>query len=297
MRWEMKMQLSPDPRMCAAQMIDSSSTNVHYHGTHSSPTCHQEESIHTYINSGEAFTYDLEIPRDETPGLFWYHPHVHGMTEAAVQGGASGAIIIEGIEKFQPLVAGLPARVLILRDQLRPDNPLPGELVPSWDLSLNFIPIQYPSYTRAVIPLKQLKKQLWRVVNAGADTIQNLQLQYDQVPQSVQIVALDGVPISSEKPLIQSEILLPPASRAEFIITGPSENIKSARLVTLKVETGPGGDSDPTRPIASLVADPKAAEPSLKIPQISGAVAQPSEKIRELLSATVTTTRKSFFRR
>ena len=52
--------------------------------------------IHTLINSGHTFNYSLKFPTSEPPGLYWYHPHVHGIAEAAVQGGASGAIIVEG---------------------------------------------------------------------------------------------------------------------------------------------------------------------------------------------------------
>ena len=44
-------------------------------------------------------------------------------------GGASGALIIEGIERADPAVAGLPERVLVIRDQdlLNPDAP-PAEI-------------------------------------------------------------------------------------------------------------------------------------------------------------------------
>ena len=31
-------------------------------------------------------------------GLYWYHPHIHGISEPAVQGGATGAIIVDGLE-------------------------------------------------------------------------------------------------------------------------------------------------------------------------------------------------------
>jgi FtsP/CotA-like multicopper oxidase with cupredoxin domain len=112
---EMRMSSSA-ATICGAATMDASSTNVHYHGTNTSPTCGQDEVIYTLINSGQSFTYDVAIPPDEPPGLYWYHPHVHGMSEAAVQGGVSGAIIVEGIENVQPAVAGLRQRVLIVRD-------------------------------------------------------------------------------------------------------------------------------------------------------------------------------------
>ena len=80
-----------------ATIVNSSSLNVHYHGTNISPACHGDDVLQTIINSGESFQYRLQFPLAEPPGLYWYHPHIHGMAEAAVLGGASGAIIVEGI--------------------------------------------------------------------------------------------------------------------------------------------------------------------------------------------------------
>ena len=58
----------------------------------------------------------MPFPTDEPPGPYWYHPHVHGLSEMAVQGGA-GAIMVDGIQNVQPKVAGLPKRILVIRDQ------------------------------------------------------------------------------------------------------------------------------------------------------------------------------------
>ncbi len=100
--------------------MDTSSTNVHFHGTNTPPTCHADEVIHTLINSGQTFIYSVPFPSNEPAGLYWYHPHVHGISEASVLGDATGAIIVEGIENLQPKVSGLPARVLLIRDTLLP---------------------------------------------------------------------------------------------------------------------------------------------------------------------------------
>src|SRR5579863_1135638 len=124
--------------VCGATSLDASSVNVHYHGTNTSPTCHSDEVIHTLINSGQSFTYNIMFPQDEPPGLYWYHPHVHGLAESAVQGGASGVIVVEGIQNVQPAVAGLPERILIIRDQVVPGTPNPNNPPPSWDLSVNY---------------------------------------------------------------------------------------------------------------------------------------------------------------
>ena len=259
---------------CGAVTMTASSVNIHYHGTNTPPTCHQDEVIHTMINSGETFQYDVQFPLDEPPGLYWYHPHIHGISEAAVQGGASGALIVEGIQNVNPEVAGLPQQVLIIRDNLVPGNPDPGGNIPSWDLSLNYVPVPSPAFTPAIIQMKPSERRLWRVVNASADTIVDLQLQYDGTPQPFEVVALDGVPTGSQdgtsrgKRMTETDILLPPAARAEFIVTGPSPSVKKATLATLNVDTGPDGDNDPTRPLASIKVSDDAPEPPLTIPYV-----------------------------
>jgi hypothetical protein len=43
-----------------------------------------------------------------------------------VQGGATGAIVVDGIENIQPAVAGMPERILLLRDQGVAGNLTPG---------------------------------------------------------------------------------------------------------------------------------------------------------------------------
>lgn len=284
---------------CSSKPMDNSSVNIHYHGTNAPPVCHQDEVITTLVNSGDSYEYDVHFPSDEPPGLYWYHPHIHGISEAAVLGGASGAIVVDGIENVNPLVAGLPARTLIIRDNLVPGNPTPGGAIPSWDISLNYIPVPYPSFTPVVVPIKPQKKELWRVLNASADTILDLQLQYDHVSQPLTVVALDGVPTGSQDGLrlgeavVVKHILLAPASRAEFIVTSPSLKVKSAVLYTLNIDTGPDGDNDPTRPILALKASSGASEPQLRIANTSSL--PPAERFFGLADMMPTAHRKLYF--
>ncbi len=262
---------------CGQVTMTVSSVNMHFHGTNTSPTCHSDEVIHTLINSGESFTYLLKIPSNEPPGLYWYHPHVHGIAEAAVQGGASGAIVVGGIENLQPAVAGLPERVLLIRDQTVAGNPNPGGPVPSWDLSVNYVPVSYPNFAPAVIRMRKGGKEFWRVVNASADSLLDLQVIYDGRAQPLQIVALDGVPVGSRdgtargQLITQNHIFLATAARAEFIVEAPSPSVKHAILQTLNVDTGPDGDNDPQRPLIAIEA--VSTPPALPIvPRRSGIV-------------------------
>ena len=279
--------------------MDNNSVNIHWHGTNVPPTCHQDEVINTLVNTGESFDYRVHFPADEPPGLYWYHPHVHGISEAALLGGASGAIIVQGTENVNPIVSGLPARTLIIRDNLVPGGPTPGGNIPSWDISLNYAPIPYPSFTPVVVPMKPLEKQFWRVVNASADTIIDLQLKYDKEVQPLTVVALDGVPTGSQDGLrlghavVTRDILLPPAGRAEFIVTGPSLKVKSAVLSTLNIDTGPDGDNDPTRPLVTIKASASAPEAPEIVSHTSSL--PPPERFAGLSEMMPTVHRKLYF--
>jgi FtsP/CotA-like multicopper oxidase with cupredoxin domain len=298
---EMQMDTTASD-VCGAATMDASSVNIHYHGTNTSPTCHSDEVVHTLINSGQSFTYNIAFPTDEPPGLYWYHPHVHGLSEAAVQGGATGAIIVEGLPNYQPAVAGLTQRVLVIRDQNLPGNPTPGGPgnVPSWDLSLNYILIPYPSYTPAIIQMQPGERQLWRVVNASADTLVDLQLQYDGQPQTLEVVGLDGVPTGSQDGtgmgtiIDETDIVLQPASRAEFIVTGPSAAVRDATLLTLNVDTGPDGDNDPQRPLATIqTVQGGTGTQVLKMAAVTGPPGP--QRFAGLAEATPTAYRKLYF--
>jgi FtsP/CotA-like multicopper oxidase with cupredoxin domain len=282
---------------CGSAVMTITSVNVHFHGTNTSPKCHSDEVIHTLINSGQTFKYKVKFPTNEPPGLYWYHPHVHGLSEAAVQGGASGAIVVDGIQNLAPAVARLPARVLLIRDQTIPNGAPPGGKVPSWDLSLNYVPISYPQNTPAVIKMKPGGKEFWRVVNASADTLLDLQLVYDGVVQPLQVVALDGVPLSSQdgtrrgKLVTMTDIQLATAARAEFIVTGPGSGVTEAIFQTRKVATGSGGN-DPKRSLARIVTT--ASPPPLPVIPAPGE-APHAQRFEDLATATVTAQRTLAF--
>jgi FtsP/CotA-like multicopper oxidase with cupredoxin domain len=276
---------------CANGAMTPVSTNLHFHGLTIPAVCHQDDVLHTLIQPGDgAFEYRFQIPADEPPGLYWYHPHIHGFTKAQVLGGASAALIVEGIERALPDLAGLPERVLVIRDQnlLNPDaapspdinaslppvvldadgdarNTGTGTGKPAEDLSLNFVPVPYPKYPPATITMKPGERQLWRVLNASAITYLSLQLLFDGQSQAVEVVALDGVPMheqgtSGNHFILLTHLGVPPGGRIEFVMKGPAEGSR-ASLVTRSVNTGAVGENDPTRPIANIVAKWDATKP------------------------------------
>ncbi len=274
--------------------MSASSTNLHFHGLTVPPVCHQDDVLKTSIAPGDPpFEYRFRIPEDQPPGLYWYHPHIHGFTKAQVLGGASGALIIEGLERANREVAGLPERVLVIRDQdlMNPDEPpsksepvVPKMLIdrdgdaanngtgfgkPAKDLSINFVPVPYPDYPPAVIQMKPGERQLWRVLNASAITYLNLAVLFNRAPQPLGLVALDGVPLnesgtSGDLVSWQTHLGIPPGARMEFIVTGPPAGT-TGLLVTRTVDTGPGGENDPNRALARISSSEDAPEPRSRL--------------------------------
>jgi FtsP/CotA-like multicopper oxidase with cupredoxin domain len=149
-------------------------------------------------------------------------------------------------------------RILEVRDQELINGPPPGGSVPSHDVTLNGVPISYPQLSPAIIQMAAGAKELWRVSNSSADEILDLQVQYDGVPQLLQIVAFDGVPTGSQDGARQGRILnakhvlIPTAGRAEFVVEAPAASVRTASFLTLAVNTGPDGDSDPQRTLATI---------------------------------------------
>ena len=294
---------------CTNGVMDAISTNLHFHGLTIPPTCHEDDVLKTSVQPGDApFEYRFRIPEDEPPGLYWYHPHIHGFSKVQVLGGASGALIVEGIERAKPQLAGLPERVFIIRDEdlMNPNSPpsksepvVPKFMVdkdgdaanngtgfgkPAKDLSINYVPVPYPDYPPATIQMRPGEKQLWRVLNASALTYLNLEILYGRSPQPLGLVAMDGVPLGEYAPANeqgdpinwQTHLAIPPGARVEFVVEAPVQGA-TGLLVTRTVDTGPGGENDPNRMLARIVATSDAPEPRVKLEAAPVTLSPPKE--------------------
>jgi FtsP/CotA-like multicopper oxidase with cupredoxin domain len=268
-----RIEYTPPPSGIASV---GSSVNIHYHGTNVTPQCGGDNVTKTLINSGSTFRYSFTFPTNEPPGLYWYHPHVHGLAERDLLGGATGALVVNGIQNVQPAVSGLRQRILVIRDQPQiqglaegPGNC--GVNVPFQDISVNYVPIDSHAtfnasgnltnitFTPAVLQMRTGETQFWRVTNSAADTILDLQVLYDGVPQTLQIVGIDAVPVNSQDGTQPGTLIpvtryrLPVAGRVEFLVKAPASTVQVAQLVTNNINTGTQGDCDPTRPIFNIV--------------------------------------------
>ncbi len=210
---------------------------------------------------GQVLHYTVEIPRDHPPGLFWYHTHPHGESHRQVLDGMSGAIVVEGMERYVSQVGRLRERVLVLRGRSIEHDPNATELkqraeIPSKGCGGEAEAVE-ETFTvngavRPRIEIAPNERQFWRIVNASPDRYLHLQLD----GQTFEIVALDGMPLAYHDPKhptrVTNHLLLAPAGRLEAIVTGPPPGTHSA-LRTLCVDAGPDGDPHPEMALADLV--------------------------------------------
>jgi FtsP/CotA-like multicopper oxidase with cupredoxin domain len=275
----------PDPD-CMGGMMSPSTTNMHFHGLNVPPVCHQDDVINTLIQSGDPpFQYNIQIPPNDNPGMYWYHPHAHGNTTTQVDGGASGAIFIEGtINGTQ----GLPERVFVIRQQFNnPNSWIPG---PN-QLTINFQPALFPDAPAPFINVQYGQSEFWRVVNASTQAFLTLQLAYNNTAQQLEVVGLDGIPLQS--PIYETTINLPPAGRAEFIVPGLPSG-EEGIFLTNGYNTGPVGNPNPVQDLLKLFGtdsakvEPPPARPASKPPA-------DRQRFAGLLTAQPTTTRSLYF--
>jgi FtsP/CotA-like multicopper oxidase with cupredoxin domain len=247
-------------------------TNLHFHGLEISPQSPQDDVIDMMAMPGDTLHYAVQIPAQHPPGLFWYHTHPHGESHRQALDGMSGAIVIEGMERYVPEVRKLREQVLVVRGEsiehsakaaalLRRVEAEPPSCASGSESTERVFTVN--GEIRPSIGINPGERQFWRIVNASAD--QYLDLQLDQ--QKLEIVALDGMPLAFHDPQHRVKVvdhaMVPPAGRLEAIVTGP-DAAAHATLRTLCVNTGALGDPNPGMVLADLHAGRLPSSPEKK---------------------------------
>ena len=238
-------------------------TNLHFHGLHVSPNAPQDDVLDMIASPGETLHYSVQVPPQQPPGLYWYHTHSHGESYVQDLDGMSGAIVVEGIERYAPEVRDMRERILVLRDLVLPTNAAERKGVmesvamqttqcgtaaekPEAAFTVN-------GSLRPKIDIAPGERQFWRIVNASPDLYADLEVDSGLL----EVVALDGMPFAYHDPSIRTRsmghVLLPPAGRVEAIVTGPPADSHTA-LRSRCFDTGPDGDSNPAMVLADIVS-------------------------------------------
>ena len=245
-------------------------TNLHFHGLHVSPNAPQDDVLDMMASPGETLHYSVQVPPQQPPGLYWYHTHPHGESYVQDLDGMSGAIVVEGIERYVPEVLNIRERILVLRDLVLPaDTAEQKRVMESVSMQTTQCGTAPEKPERAFtvngslrprIDIAPGERQFWRVVNASPDRYADLELDSG----SFEVVALDGMPLAYHDLAVRkrsmSHVLVPPGGRVEAIVKGPPADSHPA-LRTRCFDTGQDGDSNPAMVLADIVP---AKPPTLK---------------------------------
>src|SRR6266576_1748246 len=251
---------SKSPESCAVNPC-MDMTNLHFHGLSISPESPQDDVLTMLAKPGQVLHYSIRIPRDQPPGLFWYHTHPHGESHRQVLDGMSGAIVLEGMARYVPEVERLRERVLVVRGRSIEHDPNAAALerdveIPAKGCGGEAEKVEeiftVNGVVRPRIEIAPNERQFWRIVNASPDRYLDLQLG----GKTFEVVALDGMPLAYHDPKHPTEtvghLLVAPAGRLEAIVTGPPSGAHGT-LRTLCVDTGPVGDPNPEMVLADLL--------------------------------------------
>lgn len=213
-------------------------TNLHYHGLNVSPLV-PGDNVFITVQPGQTFDYEIHVPESHPEGLFYYHPHFHGLTEDQIGSGMSGALIIEGLLDPFPQLSGITQRVMMLKDIqiVNGEVPNPPDSSQPTQRTLN-------GQINPTVKIQPGEIQLWRVGNIGADIFYDLQLEGHTLYE----IARDGNLHNQMVPM--DHILLPTSARTEFLVVGGPAGDYAFK--TNAISMGPQGDSYPEVTLATL---------------------------------------------
>ncbi|NET46258.1 multicopper oxidase family protein [Okeania sp. SIO2B3] len=192
-------------------------TNIHYHGLHI-PITGNADNVFLKIAPGDRLTYQFQIPQNHPAGMFWYHPHFHGLTAEQLFGGLAGLFIVRGELDEIPEVKAAEEKFLVLQDFALDQQ---GNLLPSQELSImtgrqgDLITVNGQSKPNLAIPSQGLLRL--RILNASTSRFYRLSLE----EHLFYLIATDGGALT--EPIEMSELLLTPGERADILIQANRE--------------------------------------------------------------------------
>jgi FtsP/CotA-like multicopper oxidase with cupredoxin domain len=205
-------------------------TNLHVHGLHVSPVG-DGDNVFIDVKPLSEQTYRYQIPLDQSPGFFWYHPHYHPWVQPEEAGGAAGAIVVEG--SLDDRLPNIPQRLIVIQGGNRghpkgasgpPGSATAGGGRPSSaaaggppggvpppvgvpELLINGVP-------NPILRIRPGQIQRWRILNAASDRVFNL-----TIPGvTFELLAQDGTTLRFMRP--ERDLMISPGSRVEVLVRG-----------------------------------------------------------------------------
>ena len=207
-------------------------SNLHFHGMSVSPK-DNSDNVFIHVHPRQRFEYEVRIPAADRqrPGLFWFHPHAHGVVAKQMLGGMSGGLVVDGSEEIFPILKGLPERFLLIKHaELGEDNEI---------ISIN-------GQLNPAVQIRPGEMQFWRIANIGA----TLFIKFKIEGMSLYALATDGHFLS--RPHEMTEFFVGPGQRIDAIAIGPAAGEYVMRTISFQNEAWRA--PDPVQQMATVVS-------------------------------------------
>lgn len=209
--------------------------NTHFHGFHVTPEG-QGDNVFAHIEPGGTFHHDFVIPLDHPGGLYWYHPHMHGLVDKQLYGGMAGLFVIEGGAAALPGIDTATHRLMALKNTavsgVAPDR----TLVTPEPTAANQVHV-INGELNPTIAIAPGETQLWQIANVGNDGYYLVELDGHEFT----VLAQDGSLVWET--YTTNQIFLAPGMRREVAVTGGP--VGNYVLRTVGYKQGPFGDWPP----------------------------------------------------
>jgi FtsP/CotA-like multicopper oxidase with cupredoxin domain len=207
------------------------------------------------IATNKPIQYDIYIPANHPSGIYWFHPHVHGLNVNQISEGLSGLITIGSVTDYvspPPGMSTIPTRYFVLKDMqvlssgnvmdqenARFCSPFPVHGVSREGYCQGWYSLGIPddrdnrpgNFEGGVwfftingqvdpqFPMPDAPGELWRLLNAGASRSYDLVLQDDQTGSDLpfQVVSLDGVALAAPPGAVAAQSQVGTVGKAQVV--------------------------------------------------------------------------------
>jgi FtsP/CotA-like multicopper oxidase with cupredoxin domain len=182
-------------------------TNLHTHGLHVSPRGNGDNVLLS-VGAGETADYRYSLPDDHPTGVFWYHPHLHGLVANQIFGGLYGAIVVADD------IPVTRERVLVISDiSLSADGAVRRLPAAERMMGREGDLLLVNGQLRPVITARPGSRERWRIVNACTSRYLRLALP----GQALLLLGIDGG--HEPTPRAIDDLVLAPGNRGDVLIT------------------------------------------------------------------------------
>jgi suppressor of ftsI len=257
----------------------STPTNLHTHGLHVSPIGNGD-NVFLEIDPGQSFEFHIPLPPDHPEGLYWYHPHHHGVLDQQLFSGLAGLIVVGNVDGGFPEFSGLAQRVMSLKNtEIGSDGMLTAPPPPGIQTQQLFTINGQLNPTLTMAPGES---QVWSIANTGNDSFYDIRLD----AHKLYVIGEDGEPLQHVRAV--DSLVMPPGKRYTFIVQGDTTGTYHFRTAGFN-----NGDVFifPPATLATLVVQGRPDEPKLLPDQLSSV----NNYFRDLRNVPVAANRQLVF--